>query len=133
MHTVVIEGSRTPCGDLPTGVRRTVEVDDRVRRRVAYGYYVVVGGSLDEAPEPVVAEPASVPVENVDTSQVTADSDIPAKDIQANVTPAAPPALDATREEWAAFLDNHKPPIDYPPVAARDDLIIIWQQASGGS
>lgn len=130
-NRVVIEGSRMPCADLPTGVRRTVEVTEQVRRRVAYGYYVVVEGSL--------TSPVSGSEQESEAPPAPSAGDIPDENVPGDVTPPTPtapvtaPPLDADRAVWAAFLDNHQPPIDYPPVAARDDLIIIWQQASGGS
>lgn len=57
MATVTIEGSLMPCADLPTGERRTVELTDTVRRRIANGCYVLVGGSLDDEPAAPVVEP----------------------------------------------------------------------------
>lgn len=39
----------------------------------------------------------------------------------------SPPARNASRAEWAEFLDNHDPePIDYPAGAGRDALIAAY-------
>lgn len=122
-NQVTIEGSLTPAVDLPRGERRTVEVTDHVRRLVQIGAVVVVAGDL-EAP----AEPVASPI---------ADDD--AADEAAEPEDHGHPPKNASRERWATFLRSKG--IEFPDGdeangelwAGRDDLIVIWQQASGGN
>lgn len=44
---VTIEGSMTPCAELPRGERRTVVYSDRVKRLVNRGFVVVIGEPRD--------------------------------------------------------------------------------------
>jgi len=43
---VTIEGSLSPCDELPRGVRRTVMATERVRRLAEAGHVIVVEGKL---------------------------------------------------------------------------------------
>lgn len=123
-HQVTIEGSLTPAVDLPRGERRTVEVTDHVRRLVQIGAVVVIDGDLDEPATQDVTEPAEVAA--------------PAGDDEVTDADGAPPR-NASRERWATFLRSKG--IEFPDGdeskdelwAGRDDLIVIWQQASGGN
>lgn len=124
-HQVTIEGSLTPAVDLPRGVRRTVEVTDHIRRLVQIGAVIVVGGDLDAPPAPEHEEPADIE-EIADEPNDGSDDD-------------GVPARNASRKQWAQFLRSKD--IDFPDGdeskgelwAGRDDLIVIWQQASGGN
>ena len=88
--------------DYPLGtVLRDIEVTDRVRRRVKLGIFQVIEGSLDD-PEPAAEE-----------------------------TPAAePPAKNASRADWAKFLDAKK--VEYEDDDTRDDLIDVWERHTDG-
>lgn len=52
---VTIEGSMTPCAELPRGERRTVVYSDRVKRLVNRGFVVVIGEPHDIDAPPVAA------------------------------------------------------------------------------
>lgn len=67
---VTVEGSMTPCSELPRGVRKTVLYTDRVQRMINKGYFVMVS-------------------EPVDT-----DSSVPAAEPEKTEPPAAPPQTD---------------------------------------
>lgn len=135
MGFVTIEGSLMPSVELPRGVQRTVAVTDHVRNLVRIGAAVVVEGSLVDEPDAVVAEPEQ-PENPEQREQPENAGDPPAVEIPAD---GSAPAKNAKREVWAAFLTSKG--IDFPDGdedageawAGRDDLIIIWQQASGGS
>lgn len=126
MGQVTIEGSTTPCTELPRGVRRTVAVTDHVRRLVARGFAVVVDGSLDDDQ---VWHPSGDPVPSDEPD------DSPVEPAADRLVFDGPPARNARRDIWAAFLDTEG--IAYPDTASRDDLIAGWeaieQQRHGGS
>ncbi|QNL30148.1 tail assembly chaperone [Gordonia phage Mariokart] len=99
---VTIEGSIQPCSELARGERRTVALTDRVQRLIRRGFVVVVD---DHAPEPVAE---------------TDDLDAPEQGADA-------PKLNASRDEWAGYLDGLEPPIAYTDEDGRDDLVRLWQ------
>lgn len=156
MGFVTIEGSLMPSVELPRGVQRTVAVTDHVRNLVRIGAAVVVEGSLDDhASVPVIEEqvwtpgdspilpelpdsaypPGAVPL---DPPRVATNTELSGR-LDEIASRIGAPAKNAKREVWAAFLTSKG--IDFPDGdedageawAGRDDLIIIWQQASGGS
>lgn len=108
---VTIEGSLTPCVELPTGEQKTVTWTPRIDSLVEKGFIVIVADSgetpAQDAPEP--------------EAEVEDDED---DDIE-------PPANNASRVAWANFLASQN--ISVPEDATRDNLIHLWQQASGGS
>lgn len=57
--------------------------------------------------------------------QAAAGLDQPAADTE-HQADAEPPARNASRDEWAAWLDAAEPPIEYPADARRDELIALW-------
>ncbi|MCV6982092.1 hypothetical protein H7I53_17905 [Mycolicibacterium pulveris] len=141
---VTVEGTVTPCaGVLPRGERRTVTVTPELRKWVRRGCVKVVEGSLDPPAElePVVEESASIDVPGLELTSEDDDSEQPASDTDhddddspdtlawAPRYEATPPPRNASRNEWAVFLDNHEPdPIPYPPGAGRDELIDRWDE-----
>lgn len=146
-HMVTVEGTVTPCaGVLRRGERRTVTVTPELRKWVRRGCVKVVEGSLDPPPEFASGGVISGPVQSPDSIPVVLSPGYVAPNEPEQVVPneeiddgpptvawspfavAAPPR-NASRKEWAEFLDNHEPdPIDYPPDAGRDDLIDIWDE-----
>lgn len=56
-QVVTIEGSPTPCSELPRGVQKTVLYTERVQRLIKKGYFVLKSGPTDVG--------ASTPVEAV--------------------------------------------------------------------
>lgn len=117
---VTIEGSLTPAAGLPgRGERKTVQHTDRIDRLVEKGYIVIVE-TFDGAPEPD---------EDQDDEQDDQADD-------SSRDESAPPKANASRVDWAEFLTSQG--VSFPDDeggewASRDDLIIIWQQASGGA
>lgn len=139
---VVVEGTSTPCsGFLRRGERRKFAVDDRLRKMVKIGCVAVVEGSLDgpdDDDEPVSVGDARIDV-TIDAPGIEALGDA-LDDVEApTVDLLKPPSNKARRETWAKFLRARG--IKFPDGdeskgelwAGRDDLIMIWQQASGGS
>lgn len=123
-HTVTVTGTLVAVSGLPgRDEQRTVEVTDRVRRLVRQGYLAVVEGSLNAPAEPEPSE-ADEPISN--------SSVIPV-DPNETPEPVRPPGRNASRDTWAAFLDNQSPPIEYPADADRGQLQHIWNQSLGDS
>lgn len=136
---VVVEGTSTPCsGFLRRGQRQKFAVDDRLRKMVKTGCAKVVEGSLDgpdDDDEEVFDQGGELPSGAVltNTSGEPEQVDPPTVDL------LKPPRNNASREKWATFLRAKG--IQFPDGdeskdelwAGRDDLIMIWQQASGGS
>lgn len=136
MGQAVVEGSLVPCMWLGKGDRKTVELNDRVggpssptwQQLIGKGYVLLVG-RIDEPAPKVEAEPPVVEADEPNGEDGDVDGE----------RPADPPRKNASRADWAAFLRARG--VDFPDGdedagelwAGRDDLIIIWQQASGGS
>lgn len=146
---VTVEGSLTPCAELPRGHRRTVTWTPRVQRMIDRGYFVLIGEVWPEGDNPVLTAHTGIsdveyaekmasltremetPAPVADTDQAVADDQVREAVGSDPSTVAAAPANNATREKWAAFLASQGIPV--PEDAARDGLVHIWQQASGGS
>lgn len=139
MRRVTIEGSIMPSVYLARGERRTVAVTDDIRNLVKIGAAVVVEGSLD--PEPfdyggVAVNDTGESIQAVSPSEPPEDPEPPIVEMPAD---GSAPAKNASRAAWAAFLTSKG--VVFPDGdesagelwAGRDDLIVIWQQASGGS
>lgn len=107
MATVTIEGSLTPCSELRTGERRTVQLTERVQRLIDRGFVVLVKTA---APRRPVGKP------------VQSAADVPYR--------AGEPAWSASRDEWAAFVIANGQLV----VAAdmKGDIIHRWQARTGG-
>lgn len=103
---VTIEGSLTPCVELPRGERRTVALTPHVERLIKRGFVVVV----DDNPIP--------PLTDADFE------DAPEPEAVGDPGPVQPPKLNASRDEWAAFLDGK---IEFTDDDGRDDLVRLWQ------
>lgn len=108
MATVTIEGSLTPCSELRTGQRRTVQLTERVQRLIDRGFVVVVKAAT-RPPKPV-----GKPVQSA--------ADVPYR--------AGEPAWSADRDVWAAFVISKGQQV----VAAdsKGDIIHRWQAQNGG-
>lgn len=155
MGLVTIEGSLMPSVYLARGERRTVEATDDIRNLVKIGAAIVVSGRLygPNTALPVLDEqvwsPGDSPIlpplpdsayppdaEPLDPLPESETAGPPTVELPAD---GSPPPKNAKREVWAAFLGSKG--VAFPDGdeaageewAGRDDLIIIWQQASGGS
>ena len=117
MASVTVEGSLTPCVDLPRGVRRTYQLDAKVQKRIDAGYYTLIEYHPDEDDEPVELE--EIPEENRLESSDGA------------------PDPGATKKAWVEFVGTLKPPIEVPDGATRDQIVAAYeqykQQVAGGS
>lgn len=124
MARVTVEGSSTPCVDLPTGQRKTVEYTRGVRDRVRRGYYLVVDGPTEDTDTPAAvlaedsAEPAAPPTDD--------HPDVAVHDHDPGPELASPPAGNASGAEWAAFLRGRG--IGVPDGAGRDVMRELWRQ-----
>lgn len=132
MGQVTVEGGYLPAAgvDLRPGERRTVEATPRIGRLVRIGALEVVSGSLT-----VDAPVTSAPPAGDGDGDGDPHGDGPGDD--------GVPAGNASRKVWAEFLRGKN--IEFPDYkaaeeagdatawAGRDDLRVIWQQASGGS
>lgn len=108
MSSVTIRGSVAPSSFLARGETVTVARTAHIDRLIARGYVEVVGETTLPAPEIEGGEGVALSlVSEVDVS--------------------APPARNASRDAWAAWLDDKG--IAYPPVSGRDDLIAAWDDA----
>lgn len=147
---VVVEGTSTPCsGFLRRGERQKFAVDDRLRKMVKIGCVAVVEGTLDgpdddddysesanqeQAITATERGPGVMRIFDASGDPIAAESVEPP-----TVDLLKPPSNKARRETWAKFLRARG--IKFPDGdesngelwAGRDDLIMIWQQASGGS
>lgn len=106
---VTIEGSIQPSDQLARGERRTVALTPRVQRLIDRGFVVVV----DDNPAPPLTDDddfADAPEPEGGHPEVV-----------------EPPALNRSRDEWAAFLDQLEPPVAYTDDDGRDDLVRLWQ------
>ncbi len=127
MGNVIIEGSSTPCVELPTGQRRTVALTEHVRMLIRRGYVLLIDGDLGEKVNPV-------PEPIVDDEAAFVDDEAPIVEEGDEV-----PAANASRERWADFLRAQGVPFPDGDKhagelwASRDELRVIWQQAHGGS
>ncbi|AQT78324.1 hypothetical protein B1R94_02340 [Mycolicibacterium litorale] len=130
---VTIEGTWTPAvGGPGRGERWEVEFDVRVRNLLRAGAARVVA-------ERVSAEADTQHPEHIHAVLEPDDPD----DVELETSTAAAPAHNASRARWAdylrskgiAFPDDREAfdAGDKTAWASRDDLIIIDQQASGGS
>lgn len=118
MAKVTVEGSRvTPTTLLAPGQRKTVELTPVTQRRIDRGFFVVVERFDDDAPAPAIEQLQDA---IVGVAQAAYQDPVPA-------APVSPPAFDADRDTWAAFLDSRTPPIAYDTEDSRDDLITLWQ------
>ena len=111
MAEVTIEGSATPCVELARGVRRTVQLTDRVQALIDRGFVIVVDSAptaRHAAPEPVAVEPEPEPV-------VAAESEH-----------SRVPSRAASADTWRAFLAEEH--VDFPADAGRDALIGVWER-----
>lgn len=54
----------------------------------------------------------------------------PGPDPDAGQSAGEPPARNASREKWAAWLDSQEPPVAYTAEDGRDDLVAIWDAAN---
>lgn len=126
MASVTIEGSLTPCEDLPRGKRVTVALTPTVQRRIDRGFYLLIA-THDSAPADTVAD---APVREASAVAPPAGEQ---KNSDGRVVVGTVPSNNASREKWSAFLAIQEPPISVPEDAPRDGLVHIWQQASGGS
>jgi hypothetical protein len=151
MGTVTIEGSTTPCTELPRGERRTVTVTDHIRNLVRIGAVVVVEGSLNAAP-PAPADHTGTTLNDPsgDTPLPTGDF-APADELTETEQIAddeaqgdgpdddGVPARNASSEVWRKFVAEKVPGVQYSDVEdkGRDELIAAWdryqQQVAGGS
>lgn len=128
MASVTIEGSLTPCEDLPRGRRVTVALTPTVQRRIDRGFYLLIA-THDSAPAETVADSEQVR----EASEVAPPPAGEQKNSDGRVVVGTVPSNNASREKWSAFLAIQEPPISVPEDAPRDGLVHIWQQASGGS
>lgn len=122
MARVTVEGSSTPCVDLPTGQRKTVEYTRGVRDRIyRWGYYLVVDGPTEDADTPaaVLAEASASPA-------APPTDDHPDVAVHDHEPLASPPAGNASGAEWAAFLRVRG--IGVPDGAGRDVMRELWRQ-----
>lgn len=134
MARVTVEGSATPCVDLPTGERKTVEYSRGVRERIRRGFYVVVSGpvedesvaALDAERVHVAALPAPVEIDPTTLLEVTPE---PEPEPAPEPDPVDPPARNASRPKWAAFLTSQR--IVFTDQDGRDDLIALWDNTHG--
>lgn len=95
VRKVTIEGSITPSVVLARGEKRTVALTDRVQRLIDRGFVTLIEHESD-APEPE----------------------------EVNNTDPIEPKLNASRDDWAAFLTGK---IEFTDEDGRDDLVRLWQ------
>lgn len=155
MARVTVEGSQTPCVDLPTGVRKTVEYSRGVRDRVRRGYYLIVDGPTEDEVPPSPFRPLSDAAlamierekaaddaararlernpETLERLEQVTEADLDeAVEVEVHGPPdtaANPPAGNASGAEWAAFLRARG--IGVPDGAGRDVMRELWRQADG--
>ena len=98
MAKITIEGSLTPSARLARGERREVQDSDEVRKFIADGFAVVVDEETGEV------EPAPLP------------------------EAPKPPAKNASKDDWKAWLDSQEPPVEYDPDATHAELIEAWEK-----
>ncbi|MCV7210153.1 hypothetical protein [Mycolicibacterium canariasense] len=118
--------------DLPTGERKTVEYSRGVRERIRRGFYVLVSGpvedesvaALDAEPVNVVSLPAPVVIDPTTLLEVT-----PEPEPEPEPEPVDPPARNASRAKWAAFLTSQG--VAFTDDDGRDDLIALWDNTHG--
>jgi hypothetical protein len=112
MARVTLEGSITPSTFLRRGRRITVERTPYIEKLIRGGYVVVVPDPpAAEEVEAIVAEPR----ERADDEQRIPDT----------------PARNASRAEWAAFLEGNG--IPYAEDDTRADLIARWDDAEASA
>ncbi|WRQ08236.1 hypothetical protein JDBV14_00610 [Mycobacterium phage harman] len=123
---VTIEGSKsTPTDRLDAGEQITVEYTPEIQQLIRIGGAVVVEWHEDE---PVEKAGEALPDGETRTG-VEAPADGTLVELAQDDDEPTVPARNASRDVWTAFLDSQG--LDYSNDDGRDDLIAIWDKASG--
>lgn len=131
MARVTVEGGLIACEYLPRGVRRTVELTPRVRRRIERGYYVLVSHASLEAVDQAIGPPQDEVLVELDEATGGGQAD----DAADAAGVGGPPAGNASTEEWLTFLRGQGvdvPVNEHGETPGREGLKAIWQQVDGG-